>query len=150
MKRYLSSWTGRIVQMAILTKVVYKIEWNPNQEANTILHGNIKSNLKIYLETKKGLQISKLILSSPPPIKKERKGGIKEGRRDRGRERKQAEISPHLISRYYRAKTKHGISTIRNIDQWNRLEHLDINPCSYSHLFFDKNARTSHWRKGRL
>lgn len=89
MKRHLSSWTGRIVQMAILTKVVYKIEWNPNQKANTILHGNIKSNLKIYLETKKSLDIQ--INPVLPTPNKERKRWRKEG----GRERKQSSKQRH-------------------------------------------------------
>ena len=29
----------------------------------------------------------------------------------------------------------------RNIDQWNKTEHQDINPCTYRQLIFDKGAR---------
>jgi hypothetical protein len=32
-------------------------------------------------------------------------------------------------------------------DQWNRLEDPDINPCSYSHLIFDKGAQNICWEK---
>jgi hypothetical protein len=27
-------------------------------------------------------------------------------------------------------------------DQWNRLENLNINPHSYAHIIFDKDAKT--------
>jgi hypothetical protein len=26
-------------------------------------------------------------------------------------------------------------------EQWKRIEDLDINPCSYTHLIFDKGAK---------
>jgi hypothetical protein len=31
-------------------------------------------------------------------------------------------------------------------DQWNRIEDSDMNPCSYTHLIFDKGARNIQWR----
>ena len=34
-----------------------------------------------------------------------------------------------------------------NIDQWNKLESPEMNPCTYGHIIFDKEGRNIQWRK---
>jgi hypothetical protein len=54
---------------------------------------------------------------------------------------------------YYRAiaiKTAWSLHRDRQIYHWNRIEDSEINPHTYGHVIFDKEAKTIQWKKENI
>ena len=108
-----------------------QIQCAPYQITNGIFHRTKTKIFTIHMETQKTLN------SQSSLEKEEWAGGIK--------------LPDFRL--YYKATV---IRTVwywqknRNIDQWNKIESPQINPCTNGNLIFDKGGKNLQWGKDRL
>ena len=127
----LLDWKSQYYPNDYTTKAIYRFKAIPIKLPRTFFT-ELKQNILKVVWKHKGPRIAKAILT--------RKMELEES----------GSLTSDYTIKQQSSKPLWYLHKDRNIDQWNRIESPEFNPCTYSQLIYDKGGKNIKWRKESL